>query len=69
MNACGTRADECDPSGSKDSALAVDEERDLALEHAERLVGVGMQVHRRDLPPVEQVLEQQERAAGLRGRL
>jgi hypothetical protein len=38
---------------------------DLALEQVERLVGLGMDVQRRDLPLLEVVLEHDERAAGL----
>ncbi len=46
--------------------LTVDVDEDLALEHVGHLVIVGMQVQRRGLAKYFAILEQRERAGGLR---
>ena len=67
MNACGTPRGmtAIAPASSGAVLRAVDVQQDFALQHVERLVGVGVPMERRHLSRVKIIFEEQERATGL----
>jgi hypothetical protein len=59
--------DDCDSPGADRVVLPVDMHQDLAVQHVEELVLIGMDMEGRRLPLRQMVLEQHESAIGLLG--